>query len=275
MKLEQSFEVDAPVERVWEALIDIERVAPALPGAAVTGRNEDGTYGGTFTVKIGPTTASYAGKLVMEEVDEQAHRAVMQANGADKRGQGGAKATIVSTLEEVDGAKTKVDVSTDYHITGRLARFGRGGMIEDISEKLLREFARRLQEELTGQPAADGPAPDEPAPLASEAQAPDEPAKEPASDPPPETRAGAAAAAVSAIAAETPDAEISGPQPVDAPPTSSPAQPPRPMAPSEPLDAGSLVGSVLLDRVRKNPLPVAFLAGLLFAIVLLRRRRHD
>src|SRR4051794_35435440 len=178
MKLEQSFEVDAPLERVWEALIDVERVAPALPGATVTGRNEDGTYGGTFTVKIGPTTASYAGKLVMEEIDEQAHRAVMQANGADKRGQGGAKATIVSTLEEVDGAKTKVDVSTDYHITGRLARFGRGGMIEDISEKLLREFARRLQEELTGQPAADGPAPDEPAPLASEAQGPDEPAKE-------------------------------------------------------------------------------------------------
>jgi carbon monoxide dehydrogenase subunit G len=264
MKLEQSFEVDAPVERVWEALIDIERVAPALPGAAVTGRNEDGTYGGTFTVKIGPTTASYAGKLVMEDVDEQAHRAVMQANGSDKRGQGGAKATIVSQLEEVDGGKTKVDVSTDYHITGRLARFGRGGMIEDISEKLLREFAKRLQEELTGQPAAAGPAPDEPAPLASS----DEPA-------PPSSEASAASDApvASAIADETPDAEVAGEAPRTSPPPVS--EPPRPMTPSEPLDAGSLVGSVLWDRVRKNPLPVAFLAGLLFAIALLRRRRHD
>ncbi|HEY2770017.1 MAG TPA: SRPBCC family protein [Solirubrobacteraceae bacterium] len=293
MKLEQSFEVDAPLERVWEALIDVERVAPALPGAAVTGQNDDGTYGGTFTVKIGPTTASYAGKLVMEEVDEEAHRAVMQANGSDKRGQGGAKATIVSQLEELDGGRTKVDVATDYHITGRLARFGRGGMIEDISEKLLREFAKRLQEELTGEPAAaDAPAPDEPAPLApagdqatSTADAADADAADSgtadlgaaASDGPdePASAADPAAAAVvaSAIAAETPDAEIAGPESPSGP--TAPPQPRQPMAPSEPLDAGSLVGSVLWERVRKNPLPLAFLAGLLFAIALFRRRRHD
>ena len=97
MKLEQSFEVDAPLERVWQALIDVERVAPALPGAAVTGRNDDGTYGGTFTVKIGPTTASYAGKLEMQEIDEDGAPGVMHANGTDKRGQGGATATIVSS----------------------------------------------------------------------------------------------------------------------------------------------------------------------------------
>jgi uncharacterized protein len=150
MKLEQSFDVAAPLERVWSALIDVEHVAPCLPGAAVTGRNDDGTYNGTFTIKIGPTTASYAGKLEMENVDESAHRATMQANGTDKRGQGGAKATIVSSLSELAEGGTRVEVDTDYQITGRLARFGRGGMIEDISERLLREFAARLQESLGG-----------------------------------------------------------------------------------------------------------------------------
>ena len=148
MKLEQSFDVAAPLERVWNALIDVEHVVPCLPGAAVTGRNEDGSYNGTFTIKIGPTTASYAGKLEMETIDEAGRRATMQANGTDKRGQGGAKATIVSSLSEAGGGATRVKVATDYQITGRLARFGRGGMIEDISERLLREFAARLQESL-------------------------------------------------------------------------------------------------------------------------------
>ncbi|HZU59766.1 MAG TPA: SRPBCC family protein, partial [Solirubrobacteraceae bacterium] len=179
MKLEQSFEVAAPLERVWQALIDVEQVAPCLPGAAVTGRNEDGSYNGTFTVKIGPTTASYSGKLEMEEVDEAGHNATMNAQGTDKRGQGGATAKIVSRLEPVDDDHTRVSVDTDYRITGRLARFGRGGMIEDISERLLREFAGRLQASLerggppggesasqVADPSPEPAAGDEPAPLA-------------------------------------------------------------------------------------------------------------
>jgi carbon monoxide dehydrogenase subunit G len=153
MKLEQSFEVAAPLEQVWRTLIDVEHVAPCLPGAAVTGRNDDGSYNGTFTVKIGPTTASYTGKLEMENIDEASHTATMQAQGTDKRGQGGAKATIMSRLAPADGHGTRVEVVTDYHITGRLARFGRGGMIEDISERLLREFAKRLQSSLAAAPA--------------------------------------------------------------------------------------------------------------------------
>ena len=154
MRLEQSFEVAAPLEQVWHTLIDVEHVAPCLPGAAVTGRNDDGSYNGTFTVKIGPTTASYTGRLEMENVDETSHTATMQAQGTDKRGQGGAKATILSRLAPADGQGTRVEVVTDYHITGRLARFGRGGMIEDISARLLREFAKRLQTSLDTQPAA-------------------------------------------------------------------------------------------------------------------------
>jgi carbon monoxide dehydrogenase subunit G len=91
MKLEQSFTVAAPVEQVWAALIDVERVAPCLPGAEITGSDESGAYHGTFTVKLGPTTASYNGTLHLEEVDEAAHAVVMSARGTDKRGQGAAR----------------------------------------------------------------------------------------------------------------------------------------------------------------------------------------
>src|SRR5207237_3219708 len=99
---------------------------------------------------------------------EAAHTATMQAQGTDKRGQGGAKATILSTLTPVNGG-TRVEVVTDYHITGRLARFGRGGMIEDISERLLRQFAERLQVSLAGGEASAAEAPDATAEVTPEA----------------------------------------------------------------------------------------------------------
>jgi uncharacterized protein len=154
MKLEHSFEVRAPLERVWEALIDVERVAPCLPGAEITEAGDDGSYRGNFTVKLGPTTASYRGELAIEEVDEQAHRAVMRANGSDKRGQGSAKATIVNVMRQ-EGELTKVEVETDFTITGRLARFGRGGMIQDVSNRLLRDFSDCLQQSIeSAEPAA-------------------------------------------------------------------------------------------------------------------------
>jgi uncharacterized protein len=154
VKLEQSFEVRAPVERVWETLVDIERVAPCLPGAEVTEAGEDGTYRGTFSVRLGPTTAAYRGELNMEELDEEARRVAMRASGQDKRGQGSAKATIVSTMH-AEGELTRVDVETDFTITGRLARFGRGGMIEDISNRLLREFADCLRQRIEAPVAAE------------------------------------------------------------------------------------------------------------------------
>lgn len=265
MKLEQSFDVVAPLDRVWQALIDVEYVTPCLPGAAITGRNDDGSYSGTFTIKIGPTTAAYTGKLEMETVDESSHTATMQAQGTDKRGQGGAKATIVSRLEPGADGETRVHVDTDYHITGRLARFGRGGMIEDISERLLKEFAGRLQASLAGgeqAPAGGAEAPPGGAETAGEGEneAQDDADGEGEADP------------------ESPQ-EAEAPQP-DAPPPPAPAQaspppppPPPPAPPSEPIQGLSLVGDVLLGRVRRNPAPWIG-AAVLVLLGLLRRRRR-
>ena len=262
MKLEQSFEVAAPVDRVWRALIDVEHVAPCLPGAAVTGRNDDGSYSGTFTVKIGPTTASYTGKLEMESIDEERRTATMSAQGSDKRGQGGATAKIFSRLESVEDGKTRVEVDTDYHITGRLARFGRGGMIEDISERLLKEFASRLAQSLEGpdddSPTVEAPAVEEkaseppPVPPAAETASSSEPA--PASDEPP-----------------PPPQQDEPPPPPQQDAVPAPPPPPPPPPPGEPLDAGSLVGSVLVDRIKANPWP--WIGGFLLILLLGRRRR--
>ena len=153
---------------MWEALIDVERVAPCLPGAEITESDESGTYKGNFTVKLGPTTAAYRGELQMESVDEASRTVTMKASGQDKRGQGGAKATIVSVMREEGGA-TAVDTVTDFTITGRLARFGRGGMIQDISNKLLKDFSACLAENIEAprrdeaEPAG-GVTPDDPGP---------------------------------------------------------------------------------------------------------------
>jgi carbon monoxide dehydrogenase subunit G len=159
MKLEQSFEVDAPLEKVWSALIDVQQVAPCLPGAELTEVGEDGTYHGTFSVKIGPATAAYRGTLKMEEVDEAAHKVTMRASGTDKRGQGGAKALMHSQLTERDGGGTRVVVETDLTITGRLASFSRGGMIQDVSNRLMGEFAACLASSLKEEPAPAQPGP--------------------------------------------------------------------------------------------------------------------
>jgi carbon monoxide dehydrogenase subunit G len=297
MKLEQSFEVEAPLEQVWEALVDVERVAPCLPGAALTSRNEDGTYNGTFTIKIGPTTAAYTGKLEMQNVDETAHTATMHAQGSDKRGQGGATATIVSSLTAGSGS-TRVEVVTDYHITGRLARFGRGGMIEDISERLLREFAGRLQSSLAGGESADEAptavhetvnpdAVEEPPPteVAAPAEEPDEsaapepavaPEPEPAPEPPaaPEPEPAPPSPPPPPAAAAPPPPPRTPPGQEHAPPPPPPPRQPEPQASqAEPLDAGALAGSVLLDRVKRNPKPVIAMAGGLLLLRLVRRRR--
>ena len=221
MKFEQSFEVAAPIERVWSALIDLEQVAPCLPGAAITGHDAAGTYEGTFQVKLGPTTANYRGTIKVESADAETRKATLAARGSDKRGQGGASATIVNTLHATDAGGTRVDAATDFTITGRLASFGRGGMIKDISNRLLRDFAACLQQRLAAEPAG--------ALTGDEAAA----------------SAGAAAAA---------DPEAAPDAPAQAAPSTPPpaaAKPPPPAPAAKPIHGISLFFSVLLERIKR------------------------
>jgi uncharacterized protein len=216
VKLEQSFEVAAPIEQVWTALIDLEKVAPCLPGAAITRHDDDGTYHGEFQVKLGPTTASYRGTVKIESADAEFRTATLAARGTDKRGQGGASATIVNALHEVDGG-TRVDAVTDFTITGRLASFGRGGMIQDISNRLLRDFGTCLQQRLASEPSGG---------LSGE-------------------EAAASAGAGEAVEGKTP-AEVSG---TAAPAPSAPPPPPPAQAP--PVKGVSLRLSVFWERIRR------------------------
>jgi carbon monoxide dehydrogenase subunit G len=150
MKIDNEFTVSAPIQQAWDTMLNLERIAPCLPGAAIQEEKDDGEYDGTMKVKIGPITANYKGTVKFEEVDEENHRAVLQATGRDARGQGTASATIVSTLQE-EGDGTKVSVETDMKLTGRAAQFGRG-IAQDVATKMLGQFASCLEEEITGGP---------------------------------------------------------------------------------------------------------------------------
>jgi uncharacterized protein len=243
MKLEQSFEVDAPLERVWAALIDVERVAPCLPGAEITEAGEDGTYEGTFSAKVGPASVAYKGTLKMESVDEASHTATMSANGSDRRGQGGAKATIVSRLTEREGGGTRVEIDTDYSITGRLARIGRGGMIQDVGNRLLRDFATCLEQRLAHEEQVEAPA----APAAPEA---------PTAPPAPSATEPEAPAAAGAPSAEAPTEPAGSMPPPAAAPTPPPAAAPTPPPPPPPPQAKPISGirlmlSVLGERIQR------------------------
>src|SRR3954451_21309286 len=167
MKLENDFTVPAPIDEAWAVLLDVERVAPCLPGAAVEPGGDEGSYNGTMTVKIGPITARYKGTVRIQEADEAARRAVMRAQAKDARGQGTAAATITSTREEW-GTGTRVKVVTDMRVTGPAAQFGRGVM-QDVSAMMMRQFAECLASEMSGPPAqtwsaAGGGEPAQPAP---------------------------------------------------------------------------------------------------------------
>ncbi|HEX8260090.1 MAG TPA: SRPBCC family protein, partial [Rubrobacteraceae bacterium] len=120
MKLENEFTVDVSVEDVWDVLLDLERITPCLPGAALTnGADGDGEHEGTMKVRLGPVTQEYNGTVQIQEADESERRAVLQADGKDARGQGTASATITSTLHDEGSGSTRVRVETDMHITGR------------------------------------------------------------------------------------------------------------------------------------------------------------
>jgi len=154
VKMENEFTVEAPVEQAWETLLDLERITPCLPGAALEEESGD-EYKGTMTIRLGPVTQKYNGTVSFDETDEESRRAVLKADGKDARGQGTASATITSTLSEEDGG-TRVRVETDMHLTGRAAQFGRG-VQQEVATKLINQFAECLEKEIMGENIREEP----------------------------------------------------------------------------------------------------------------------
>jgi len=143
LELNNDFEVAAPVDLVWAVLTDVERIAPCLPGAQLL-EIEGDEFRGVVKIKVGPITAQYKGAASFSERDDVEHRAVLRAEGRDTRGAGNAAADITAELEATD-VGTKVTVTTDLTVTGKVAQFGRGVMA-DVSKKLMGQFAENLSD---------------------------------------------------------------------------------------------------------------------------------
>lgn len=192
MKIDNEFRVDAPLERAWQALTDLEGLAPCMPGAQLTGVDGD-VYRGKVKVKVGPVISQFQGTARFTEQDEASHSAVISASGKDTRGQGNASATVHARLRP-DGTGTAVSVSTDLNISGKLAQFG-SGMIKEISEKLFAQFVANVEEQLLHKPeptepeASEAPAP---APSPSSATTAEQSAAEPSTAEPTSTEPTAA-----------------------------------------------------------------------------------
>ena len=156
MELVNDFTVSVPVDEAWKTLTDVERIAPCLPGAQLQ-EIEGDVYRGVVKVKVGPILAQFKGQATFLERDETNHRAVLKAEGRDTGGKGNASALITAQLDSVDADTTKVTVTTDLTITGKVAQFGRGALA-DVSTKLLNQFVDQLETTVL-RPNADDPAP--------------------------------------------------------------------------------------------------------------------
>ena len=158
MKLTNEFDVGVPVEQTWSTLLDVPRVARALPGATIDPAGEGGAWRGTMKIKLGPVTTEYAGSARVQDVDDDQLVARFRVEGREARGQGSAAATITTRLAARDGG-THVVVETDMQVTGRQAQLGHG-LMEDVAGAILGEFAGRLERELRGEGAPDDGAAD-------------------------------------------------------------------------------------------------------------------
>lgn len=137
MELTHRFSVPAPLDQAWTSFNDLESIAPCFPGATITSIDGD-DFTGTVKIKLGPIAMLYNGTGTFATRDETTHRAVIEAKGKDKRGNGTASATVSATFS-AEGDQTAVEVQTDLVVTGKPAQFGRG-VISDISDKLLKQF---------------------------------------------------------------------------------------------------------------------------------------
>lgn len=261
-KLVNEFTVNRPIDEAWAIIIDVERIAPCLPGAQLQ-EIEGETYRGTVKVKLGPMTPAFKGQATILEQDDAARHIVIKAEGRDTGGRGNAAAEISAQAESLSPTSTRCVVTTDLHMTGKVAQFGRFGVLREISENLMAQFASNLNTMLD----------DDSAPPASH-----DPVDDVVSDDVPASGAGARDGqqdvgptdveptdAGHPEADHTPVSELrpagasqSGPSPrvrkIDSPET-------------EPVDFAGVAGPAILKRL------VPVVGALLFLLVLLRRRR--
>ena len=152
MRIDNTFTVGLPAEDAWKVLLDVERIAPCMPGAELQEITED-EYRGVVKVKLGAITAQYKGAVRFAEVDEAGRRIVLRAEGRETRGQGNASATVTATLRPAGEGRTEVAIETDLTISGKIAQFGRGVMA-DVSSKLMAQFATCLESTILSGPAS-------------------------------------------------------------------------------------------------------------------------
>src|SRR5215467_5560797 len=166
MEFDNSFEVPLPPAEAWKVLLDIQRIAPCMPGAELTEVVDQNTYKGKIGVRLGPVALTFAGIVKFEQIDDAARTARVAAQGTDAKGRGGANAASVFRLEPA-GEGSKVLVHTNLTLSGAVAQYGRGvGIIQATAAQLMKQFAACLKEKLAQErPAASAsPPPTQPSP---------------------------------------------------------------------------------------------------------------
>jgi len=156
-KIEERFEVQAPVERVWKYLIDPKRVVDCLPGAELLEQQDEHTFLGAIKVKVGPLSMSYKGQAKFTEVNEETHQVRMVGDAREVSGSGSTKVSMLSTVTPLASGGSEVVVIADVDLVGKIVQFGRG-MIEEVSRQMFRQFSACVKQHLE---VADEPPPSE------------------------------------------------------------------------------------------------------------------
>ncbi len=236
------FTVNRPIEEAWPLITDVERIAPCLPGAELQ-EVEGETYRGVVKVKLGAISSQFKGEAHFIERDDENYRAVIKGTGRDTGGRGNASAEITAQAESLSPTSTRVAVTTDLHITGKVAQFGRG-IMGDVSSKLMAQFADNLNEMIDEQ---GDTAPDT---TSAETTSADEASTEPSpgESAPTASATGASATAEDATPAKPQVRKIEGPA-------------------TEPIDLMEIGGSSLIKRLAPALLAVVLV------LLLVRRRR--
>lgn len=242
MEFENKFSVDAPIDTVWAYLLDVPSIAPCVPGTQLTEVVNDTEYKGTVKIKLGAAQISYRGTITLREVDEKVRRVVLSASGSETRGAGSVSGTVTSTLTEEPAGRTGVHIVSEVNVTGRVAQFGRN-IMQDVSNRLIREFASCLQANLNSQTGGDRP-PREAGETAPSSERP---------DPPDDTRATAVLPQSADMSRQREPVEQDSPEADDAVKTEPPVGNERVASPTRSTPAIGH-GSYSEDEIRLVPL---------------------